>query len=60
MLVALHGCSRAPQFRGRLSEDGDRVRTYDQLVKYLSRKYGLEVHTLPFEGKNKVLFSMGR
>ena len=48
--------SNAPQFRSRVAEDGSRIRTYDQFITYLTKKYGLEVQTLPFEGKNKVLF----
>jgi len=49
-----------PQFSARVLEDGvTRVRSYDQFVSYLKQKYRLSVATLPFEGKNKVLYSLG-
>jgi len=41
------------------SRIGSRVRTYDEFVGYLQHKYALRLHTLPFEGKNKVLYSLG-
>ncbi len=51
--------SSEPQFRTRVNADGSRVKTYEQLVNYYKRQYGLLVETLPFEGKNKVLYSLG-
>jgi len=43
----------------RRTEDGSRVKTYEAFVTYLKHKYALSVDTLPFEGKNKVLYSLG-
>ena len=51
--------SSEPQFRARLTRDGRSVRSYDQFVGYLQHKYSLSCQTLPFEGKNKVLYSKG-
>ncbi|EKX32655.1 hypothetical protein GUITHDRAFT_82124 [Guillardia theta CCMP2712] len=51
--------SNQPQFRSRRLGDGRQVRDYESLVEFLSSMAeDIRVETLPFEGKNKVIYRM--
>ncbi|CAL57315.1 Putative E3 ubiquitin-protein ligase,makorin-related [Ostreococcus tauri] len=56
-------CVYSKEFSTRRLRSGERVSTHDQLVTYLAEKAGIadvRVAELPFRGKNRVVYSLGR
>jgi len=54
-------CVYAKLFPGRCLKDGRPVKSYNELVEYLMEKNpAIRCKTLGFEGRNKVLYYLGR